>query len=183
MKGIVFNVLEEVVTERYGADAWDALLPAADSSGEYTSLGSYPDGELMRLVTAASAALDTPSEDLVRWFGQEALTRFATRFPVLFRGHTTTRTFLLTLNDIIHTEVRKLYPGAETPNFEFDTSSPDVLIMRYRSSRRLCAFAVGLTEGAATYYGERATIEQPECMLRGDESCVLVCSFAKEGVR
>ena len=38
MKGIVFNLLEEVVTEAYGADAWDSLLDAAGLDGAYTSL-------------------------------------------------------------------------------------------------------------------------------------------------
>ena len=29
----------------------------------------------------------------------------------------------------IHPEVRKLYPGASVPEFDFDTSSPDVLLI------------------------------------------------------
>ena len=45
--------------------------------------------------------------------------------------------------------------------------------MRYRSERRMCAFAEGLIEGAAEHFGERATIAQPQCMHRGDDHCVL----------
>ncbi|GBQ51026.1 heme NO-binding domain-containing protein [Komagataeibacter sucrofermentans] len=52
MKGIVFNILEEVVEKNHGAEAWDTLLEAANVSGAYTSLGSYPDAEMQALVVA-----------------------------------------------------------------------------------------------------------------------------------
>jgi hypothetical protein len=52
MKGIVFNLLEEVVRRAYGEDTWDTLLEAAGLDGVYTSLGNYPHEELLQLVTA-----------------------------------------------------------------------------------------------------------------------------------
>jgi predicted hydrocarbon binding protein len=45
--------------------------------------------------------------------------------------------------------------------------------MRYGSPRRLCAFAEGLVEGAAAQFGQTVTIDQPRCMLRGDELCTI----------
>jgi hypothetical protein len=101
----------------------------------------------------------------------------AAAYPGFFVAHTSTRPFLLTLNDIIHPEVRKLYPGADVPVFDFDTPAPHVLVIGYRSARRLCAFAEGLIAGAARHYAEEVTIHQPECMNRGDERCLLICSF------
>jgi heme-NO-binding protein len=177
MKGIVFNLLEECVRREHGEDTWDALLEAAGVDGAYTSLGSYPDEELARLVTAASQALDTPEDDVVRWFGRSALPLLAERYPQFFEPHDSTRPFLLTLNDIIHPEVRKIYPGADVPEFDFDTSSDDVLLMEYRSGRTLCSFGEGLIEGAAANYGEQVTIDQPTCVKRGDPSCVLRISL------
>src|SRR6185312_7716364 len=112
MKGIVFNVLEEVVVANYGEAVWDDLLDAAGSDGVYTSLGTYPDDHIMRLVKAASDALGIPPMDVVRWFGRQAIPRFAERYPVFFTAHTSTRPFVLALNTIIHPEVRKIYTGA-----------------------------------------------------------------------
>lgn len=106
------------------------------------------------------------------------LPRLAQRYPPLFTPHTATRPFLLTLNSVIHPEVRKLYPGADTPEFDFDTSSPEVLVMTYRSKRRLCALAEGLLEGAAAHYREKITIDQPLCMNRGADCCRLELRFA-----
>jgi hypothetical protein len=180
MKGIIFNLLEEVVTQKYGEKVWDDLLQASGVDGAFTSLGNYPDEDLSKLVGAASQALDLPANAIVRWFGTEALPILAGKYPDFFSRHDSTRTFVLTLNGIIHPEVRKLYPGADTPDFEFDASSPDVLVMLYRSKRRLCALAEGLTEGAATHFGETARIEHPLCMHRGDEVCRLELAFAKK---
>lgn len=177
MKGVVFNLLEQLVVRDFGEDTWDALLDASELEGVYTSLGSYPDDDLAKLVSAASVALGMPPDDVVSWFGRNALPLFATRYPQLFEPHHSTQAFVLTLNDIIHPEVRKLYPGADVPEFDFDVRD-GVLVMGYRSPRKLCSFAEGLLLGAAQHYGERLTIAQPLCMKRGDDRCVLELAFS-----
>jgi heme-NO-binding protein len=179
MKGVVFNLLEELVARDHGEDTWDALLDASGLEGAYTSLGSYADEDLLKLVAAASDALDTPPDDVVRWFGRSALPLFAERYPQLFEPHDSAHSFVLTLNDIIHPEVRKLYPGADVPVFEFETPSDGVIVMGYKSPRKLCAFAEGLLQGAADHYGETLALEQPQCMNRGDDRCVLEIAFTR----
>ena len=178
MKGVVFNLLEQLLVRDFGEDTWDALLDASGLDGVYTSLGSYPDEDLVKLVSAATDALAMSADEVVVWLGRNALPLFAGRYPQLFEPHDSTRSFVLTLNDIIHPEVRKLYPGADVPEFDFD-SRDEVLKMGYRSPRKLCSFAEGLLRGAADHYGERLTIEQPFCMKRGDDQCVLEIAFAQ----
>jgi hypothetical protein len=169
MKGIVLNLLEEVVRRAYGEDTWDTLLTAAGLDGVYTSLGNYPHEELLQLVTAASPALQMTPETVICWFGRHAIALLIERYPEFFEVHTTTRAFLLTLNGVIHPEVRKIYPGADVPVFTYDTSSDEVLRMQYQSARKLCMFGQGLIEGAAAHYGEAVSIEHPKCMNRGDD--------------
>jgi Haem-NO-binding len=170
VKGIVFNLMEEVVVRDHGEEIWERVLVVSGAHGAYTSLGSYPDDEFMSLVAAASEMLGRGEQEVVRWFGREALPLLADRYPDFFEPHTSTKPFLLTLNRIIHPEVRKLYPGADVPNFEFGESNGS-LTMSYSSGRRLCAFGEGLVEGAAAHYGETVEISQPRCMRRGDASC------------
>lgn len=177
MKGIVFNLVEELVSREHGEATWDTLLEAADLDGSYTALGNYPDEDLGKLVAGALAALNKPSDVIIRWFGRNALPLLHRRYPEFFEPHGSARDFLLTLNDIIHPEVRKLYPGADVPVFVFDTPSDDVLVMGYRSLRKLCSLAEGFIEGAADHFGEEVEIEQSQCMNRGDHECVIVCSF------
>jgi len=177
MKGIVFNLLEQAVTDRYGEDVWDSLLDNAGVDGAYTAVGTYPHEQLAAIVAAASAALDIAPDDLVRWFGRAALPMLAAKYPAFFEGHTDTRSFLLTLNDVIHPEVRKLFPGAYAPSFEYDESVVDELSLSYSSHRSLCSFAEGLIEGAADHYDEAVLVEQPSCTKRGDPACVIHIRF------
>ena len=180
MKGIVFNLLEEVVAQEHGEQTWDMLLDAAGLQGAYTSLGSYSDGELLALVAAASGALNLPADDVVRWFGRQAMPLLAKRYPHFFQPHRTLVSFLLTLNEILHQEVRKLYPGADVPVFEFRMPAEDTLELRYCSRRRLCALAEGFIQGAAGLFGDSVSIEQPKCMNRGDDHCLLVCQSSSQ---
>lgn len=178
MKGIVFNLLEQVVSSEYGEDTWDRLLTRAGLEGAYTSLGGYPDEELYKLVGAASAALNIPPDDVVRWFARGALPLMAAKYPEFFAAHRSTRPFLLTLNDVIHPEVRKQFPGADVPVFSYDTTSAEMLIMHYNSHRRLCSFALGLIEGSARYYAEELAFTHPTCLKRGDGRCTFHLSFS-----
>ena len=182
MKGIIFNLLEGVVTEAHGEPVWDQLLEAAGVDGAYTSLGNYPDEDLYELVAAAAGALQLPANAVVRWFGVQALPLLAQKYPEFFASHRSTRSFILTLNGIIHPEVRKLYPGSEPPMFDFDSSSPEVLVMGYYSKRRLCALAEGFVEGAARHFGESVQLAHPLCMHRGDSSCRLEMTFTNKPV-
>jgi hypothetical protein len=178
VKGIVFNLLETLVVAEHGDDTWESLIESAGVSGAYTSLGSYPDEDLFALVGAASTALGQEPSDVVRWFGRNAMPLFAERYPALFEEHESAQSFVLTLNDIIHPEVRKLYPGAIVPEFDFDTSDPRHLVMDYVSPRKLCAFAEGLLQGAGDHFQEAVGIEQPLCMHRGDPLCRLAITFS-----
>jgi len=173
MKGVVFNLLERVVVNKYGEAVWDQLLDATKLSGVYTTLGSYPDGEIEQLVGAASAALNVPGPDVLRWFGREAMPLLALQYPVFFSPHQNAAPFIMSVNAIIHPEVRKLYAGAGCPHFSFEKADDGSFLMGYNSPRKLCTLAQGFMEGAGDHYGNTVLVEHPRCMHRGDSNCVM----------
>lgn len=181
MKGIIFNLLEEVVASHIGEKAWDGILDDAGADGAYTSLGNYPDDEFVRLLGALSRRSGKSDWETLKWFGQLSMPFLAERYPEFFTVHKGLRSFLLSLNDVIHAEVRKIYPGAEVPVFQFKTpagaAAHDTLQIHYRSKRRLCSLAEGFIAGASGHFGDRVSITQSSCMLDGAEECVLVCRF------
>jgi hypothetical protein len=180
MKGVIFNLLEEVVRREFGDSEWDHVRQDADVESSFSSDGSYPDASLRKLIAAVGKrAHQTPGEAL-QWFGRYSMPVLASQYPAFFASQDSTRAFVLTLNDIIHPEVRRLYPGADVPWFDFDSSSPDSLTLGYRSPRKLCALAQGFVEGAADHYGEMVDVDQVECMHRGDEKCVFHLRFRKK---
>ncbi len=181
MKGIIFNLVEETVVADHGEDAWESLLESAGVEGAYTALGQYPDEELSLLITAGAAALGVSAGDLTRRLGRSALLGLARRYPRFFEGHQTTRPFLMTLNDVIHPEVRKLHVDADPPDFVFRDEDPSTLVMEYRSHRQLCALAEGMIVGAGVHFGEVVTVEHDGCMLDGAAHCTLLVARAASG--
>ncbi len=120
------------------------------------------------------------AEERLRWFGRAAVPLLAERYPLIFAPHRSAEGFLLTLNAILH-------PGGRIPadveagplDLEvLEVEPPGGLVLGYRSVRRLCALAEGFVTGTADYYGEAVQIQQPRCMLHGEERCALVCTFA-----
>ncbi len=179
MKGLIFNLLEEVVSRRSEDDLWDQMLAHAAVEGAYTSLGTYPDAELDRLLGAAATMLDRPVDAVARWFGRSAMPLLARRYPMLMAAHVSAQSFLLGIDREIHADVRKLDPAAAPPELDVVEVSPARTTIRYRSKRRLCGFALGLIEGLGDHFGEPVSVAHPTCVSRGDHECLLDCRFAE----
>lgn len=173
MKGIIFNLLEDVVVDTYGDRMWDELLDTSGLDGVFTSLGNYDDDHVMALVSAAGAAMSLSDGEVLRWFGQRAIPGMAKRWPAVFAPHDTTLPFLQSLNSVIHPEVRKLYTGAYCPQFEFTSAADGALMIGYNSPRRLCDLAHGFILGAGDYYRESLFVRHLECMHQGSGRCLI----------
>jgi hypothetical protein len=173
MKGVIYTLVEDVVRREHGDVEWDEVVTAAGVTGAYTSLGSYPDQELQRIAEVVAARNAMDASGVVRHVGHRGIATLAERYPQFFEPHATLRSFLLSLNAIIHPEVRKLYPGAEVPDFEISGPEAHILELAYRSDRGRCDLAEGLILGAAEHYREAVELSQPRCVHRGDDQCVL----------
>ena len=170
MKGVIFNIVEEVVVDKLGAGAWDELLSITGLNGVYTSLGSYPDSELFKLVAACAEMTAAEPSSLLHMIGEEAIPLLFDRYPKFFEDAPNARAFILSLNTIIHPEVRKLYAGAACPHFNF-VEAENTITMGYNSPRQLCHLAHGFILGLAKHYGETIDIDQPTCMHDGAPMC------------
>jgi len=174
MKGIIFKVLESTVLEQFGEHTWDQILGEAAVPGVYTSIGNYEDAELLSIINALPPTAGQDQSERLRWFGQKAIPALQQSFPHFFEGHNL-RSILPTLNHAIHPEVRKLYPGANPPVFELEEGNSTTLT--YRSERGLCHLAEGFILGSANLLRETISINQTQCMHRGDEQCDIVIDW------
>lgn len=178
MKGVVFNMLEEAVIREFGPDTWDDLLDASGLAGSYTSLGNYDDAEIVALVGAAAKALNLTNSQVLRWFGEKAMPIMKERYGVFFEKHNSSKSFVLSVNSMIHPEVRKLYSGASCPFFHFREAADGSVTMDYDSERRMCDLADGFVRGAAGLYCEEVDVVHQACMNHGDAKCVLEMRWA-----
>jgi hypothetical protein len=155
MKGMVFTEFMDLVETQWSLDMVDTLISDSGvaSGGAYTAVGTYPHEEIVALVQSLSRQTGLPVPDLIRAFGQHLFKRFSELYPRFFDGINGSFSFLAGIEDIIHAEVRKLYPDAELPTFEVE-QSPGRLVLTYISSHPFPDLAQGLIEGCIAHFGE-----------------------------
>ena len=69
-------------------------------------------------------------------------------------------------------------PNAAPPALDVTEHGEDGVHILYTSPRRLCALLVGLVQGTAAHYGERAEVEQTSCMRHGAPACTFEVRFS-----
>ena len=160
MKGVVFTEFLDMVEERYSADFVDDIIERCnlESEGAYTSVGTYGHREFITLLSVMSERTDHEIGELMRAFGEHLFTRFSASYPEFFTDSDDALVFLRCVEDYIHVEVRKLYPEAELPTFEYGGVSRTSLQMTYRSKRPFAPLAEGLIKGCVSHFGEDVSL-------------------------
>lgn len=164
MKGVVFTEFLEMVEDRFSAEMADRIIESSNlpSRGAYTSLGTYDPAEIVRLVSQLSAATGIAPPVLTHAFGKYLFSRFVALYPRVFDGIDSSYALLEKVEGTIHVEVRKLYPDAELPRFECNSSEPGRLTMIYSSPRGFADLAGGLIEGCIEHFGEKIDIQKED---------------------
>jgi hypothetical protein len=160
MKGVVFTEFLDLVEKKFSPDMADKIIDESNlpSKGVYTSVGTYPHTEMTTLVIALSKRTGIKVPDLLKTYGHYLFSRFHEGYPEFFRAAQDSFGFLHAVEDVVHVEVRKLYPDAELPSFETVVISPDRIQMTYRSPRCLGDFAEGLMRGCFEHYNENVDL-------------------------
>ncbi|MEM9202261.1 MAG: heme NO-binding domain-containing protein [Actinomycetota bacterium] len=164
MKGVIFNVLEAFVIEHHGEDALDDIIDATDlqTTEPFVGPGNYPAEDLLALVGTASTMTGVAVPDLIRQYGRFAFAFLADSVPTLMERFDGAGDFLLGLESVIHTEVRKLDPNASPARFTTIQVSDDELDMYYESPFGLFTLVEGLLDGVGDWYSTPLTCEMIE---------------------
>lgn len=162
----------EMVEARFSLDMVDDILEEAApaSGGAYTSVGTYPHEEMVALVVALSGRSGIAVHDLLRVFGEHLFGRFVKAYPAFFVDCRDALEFLSGIEDIIHSEVRKLYPDAELPRFVVECHEPGRLVLLYDSPRHFEDLAEGLILGCIAHFGGGIRLQR-EALGDGEARC------------
>lgn len=170
MKGVVFTEFMEMVEARFSADMVDDIIDDArlPHGGAYTAVGTYDHREIVELVAALSKRSGLGVGDLLKVFGEHLFGRFVVGYPHFVDGATDAFAFLAGIEDVIHAEVRKLYPDAELPHFDVEHHDDHRLVLLYDSHRHMEDLAEGLIRGCLRHFGVTAQLSR-ETVGRGAE--------------
>lgn len=175
MKGMVFKVFESHVAKHLGEEMLDDLLddPHLSTAGAYTSVGNYPPGDMLRMVSVLAERTGVPVNELVQTFGFELFEVLAAQHPEIMVQFDGCLDMLAGIESVIHRDVRKLYSDAELPRFDIEAQDGQRhLKMVYRSSRPFADLAHGLIQGALAHYGikEKATVLREDLSNDGTQA-------------
>lgn len=172
MHGMIHLQLQRFVESRYGAAGWQELERRAGLERQvFTALQSYPDRDLVQLVTAAVGLTGVPASELLEAFGEFLVPTYLDVYGSLVKPSWRTLDLLEHTEHTIHRVVRVRQPGAAPPELKVERTSKTEVMLTYSSERRLCAVARGIIKGAAAHYDERVQIAERTCMLRGADAC------------
>lgn len=156
MKGIIFTTFEDFVTDSFGAEVFEDILDDTEleTAEPFVGPGTYPASDLMALVGTTIAKLDISLDAALTAFGSYSFPKLAAGVPQLMVGLDTAQAFFVSLESVIHTEVRKLDPEANPARFTVEETSDSTLLLHYESPMGLFALVGGFIDGVAAWYSE-----------------------------
>lgn len=179
MKGIVFQALEEFIEEHFSLGLWDAMIAASKppSGGIYVSAGSYSDSELMRYIALLTKHTGKSADEIMQIFGVYLFEKLVAVYPYPLESMSL-KEFLLTIDKVVHVEVKKLYPHAHVPKFICEEIEENVIILHYQSEKKLFALAHGLILGASKYFKTPVVVKS--FVKEDGAQCTFAIKFVSE---
>ncbi|GLQ30134.1 heme NO-binding domain-containing protein [Litoribrevibacter albus] len=171
MLGVYLSGLKSFISERFGADVWESSVPETlENQVQYGKPGSTFDFELFSILTPVAEQVDVPVSELLKMFGRYIFPRLLDFMPEAREQDMSFRSFMISVDRVVHKDVQRLYPDVRVPKIEF-IQQANKLTMFYRSERKLCYLAEGLIIGAADFFQEQIELRHLMCMHHGADYC------------
>lgn len=179
MKGIIFNLLESYIEKNFDDDIVETIFDENDliTKEPFVGPGTYPDEDLYLLIDKTSKYANKEKNAILFDLGKHMLHKVLLKYPEFTKNISHPKDFILSVDQVIHVEVKKLYPDATTPGFIYKEISNDKLEMTYLSNRKFCFLAEGLLEGTKEYFGKKFTYKQTQCKLHCGDRCLFEIIF------
>ncbi|KLV04195.1 guanylate cyclase [Photobacterium aquae] len=158
MKGIIFTEFLDIIEDNFGLEVCQQMLDDTADEGSYTAVGSYDHRDLVKLIVALSQITHISAESLQEIYGEAVFIRLLNSLPQINDNPDNTFGFIKRVEEHIHTEVKKLYPDATPPKFDFLSHTATSMVMDYKSARCMSHVCFGLIKGCAKHFDENIDI-------------------------
>jgi predicted hydrocarbon binding protein len=157
-----------MIEDKYGFDISDEVIVSSGLDGIYSQAGNYPVTQMFQLVDSLSKLINVSSQEIVYMYGKYLFKILIKIYPLSVEKYKNSFEFISNVEDIIHPEVKKLYPDSELPNFEIIIFNDKELKIMYKSTKPLMELAKGLMVGCANYYDEDIDISYTQQNMDSD---------------
>ena len=162
MYGIVNKAIEELVTENFGVEKWDAVKEKSGVDIDFfISTEPYDDDVTFKLAKAVSDEMSMTLSDVLIAFGEWWILKTGKeKYGYLMEsGGGNFKEFIINL-PLFHNRVMMIYPKLTPPEFRVTNITENSLNLHYYSKRiGLQEFVRGLIQGLAKFYKCDVSIE------------------------
>jgi hypothetical protein len=160
MKGVIGLCLSKMMIEKFGQDKWHKALvkTGLSENTHFLATDDFDDSIVMKLINSVCEVLNISLNQAADAFGDYWVNCFAPEiYSAYYTNIKSAKDFLLNM-DKVHMLTTKKIPNARPPRFEYEWKDDKTLIMKYKSSRKLIDFMIGLVKGVANYFKENIQI-------------------------
>jgi len=161
MYGIVNKAIEDLITENFGVDEWEAIKEKSGVELDYfLSNEAYDDAITYQLATAAAEILGLSVGQVFNTFGEYWVLKTAKEKygGLMEAGGKNLKEFLINL-PVFHNRIMLIYPKLTPPEFRVTDITENSIHVHYHSKREgLQEFVRGLLSGLAKMYQTNAEI-------------------------
>ena len=162
MYGIVNKAIEELVTEKFGLDAWEAVKEKSGVDVDFfLSNEPYDDALTYKLAGGASEVLGITVGQVLNAFGEWWILKTGKEKygGLMEAGGNNLKEFLVNL-PLFHNRIMLIYPKLTPPEFKVSDVTDNSILVHYHSKREgLQEFVRGLLCGLAKMYQTDVVIE------------------------
>ncbi len=162
MYGIVNKAIEELVTDNFGADKWEAVKEKSGVDVDYFLTNEpYDDDITFKLATAASAELGITVGQVLNAFGEWWILKTGKEKygGLMEAGGNNLKEFLVNL-PMFHNRIMLMYPKLTPPEFKVSNIEENSIHVHYHSKREgLQEFVRGLMSGLGKMYQAPCQVE------------------------
>lgn len=160
MRGVIFTELIEFVEEALGFEVADKMIEKAHlgNEGVFSQGGNYPFNDMQKILMALSEITGKKPNELLYLFGKHLFSILVRIYGHNIKNIGNSLDFIDSVDKLVHAEVKKLYPDAELPTFTTIEKNSNLLIMIYKSEKRLESFAHGLIVACGKYFDDELNV-------------------------
>ena len=185
MIGVTHRVFLQMVEKEGGPEALSRVCESAKVAPDFVFRMNepYPDTQWRAMFDAAAAVLGKTSMEIEHLYAKAFFAFTYEHFRSWYEMCANAREFL-ELQPMIHnsfaTGLREPSDRmAVTEKFRLE-KGPNHITTYYSSPNRLCGYYVAMAHLAIRHYGDTATVQETQCMKRGDKECAIVVHWFGE---
>lgn len=162
MYGIVNRAIQDLITENFGPNEWEAVKEKSGVDVDFfLSNEPYDDALTYKLAGAASEVLGITVGQVLNAFGEWWILKTGKEKygGLMEAGGSNLREFLINL-PMFHNRIMLMYPKLMPPEFKVSNATDNSIHVHYHSKREgLQEFVRGLLSGLAKMYSVETSIE------------------------